>query len=85
MTLQDFRARSLLGAYPELRPLGRGLSSLGANTTLALAFNRRQGGLHYLLARTAEFPASAGIAPFCGQPLRLPAIEWVRADTWGGC
>ena len=83
--LHEFRAHNLLGVYPELRPLGRGLSSLGGNITLALAFGHRQGGALYVLEQTAEFPRSSGTAAFCGQSLRLSSIEWVRADTWGGC
>jgi hypothetical protein len=85
VNLQDFRARTVLRAYPDLWHMWRGLSSLASNTTLALAFDRRQGGAIYLQGPTTDFPTSGRVALLCGEVVRHPWITWVKVDGWGRC
>jgi len=85
LALRDFRTRSLARVYPELRPMWRGLLNLGPNTTLALAFDHRRGGLVYLQGVTSAFPPSRGMARFCGEVIQSPPLEWVTVGGSARC
>jgi hypothetical protein len=85
VNVRELRARTVLRAYPDLWHMWRGLSSLGSNTTLALAFDRRQGVAVYLQGPTTEFPLSRRVAHLCGEIVRQPWITWVKVDGWGRC